>query len=379
MHASTLLAAATATLFTPFITASTIYSQTLNCDHTNFFSCFDFYTGADPTNGYVQYVNQSYATSAGLINTANNLVHIGVDSTHKYSPTGAGRPSVRLQSKTAYTHGLYILQLTHMPFGCGTWPSFWSYGPDWPSNGEIDIIEGVNLNTKNLMSAHTGPDCTIAGTAEFGTLVTNNCTSGAGTSGAGCGVQANLPSSYGAGFNTKGGGVFAMEWTSAAIKVWFWAKGDIPAAVLAASPDTSKFGQASANFAGSCDIDAHFADHNIIFDTTFCGDYAGNSYGSTTCPMASGVAGYQSCVDYVAANPSAFANAYWTIQSLKVFQLAAGTVSSTSKLSSSTPLASTARVSSVDAAQGATTTKAAGATKSSSLPVVSSTAKTTAK
>lgn len=29
------------------------------------------------------------------------------------------------------------------------------YGPDWPNNGEIDIIEGANRATRNLISAHT--------------------------------------------------------------------------------------------------------------------------------------------------------------------------------------------------------------------------------
>ncbi len=35
----------------------------------------------------------------------------------------------------------------------------WTLGPDWPNNGEIDIIEGVNSGAyqkfKNLMSLHT--------------------------------------------------------------------------------------------------------------------------------------------------------------------------------------------------------------------------------
>lgn len=29
------------------------------------------------------------------------------------------------------------------------------YGPNWPDNGEVDIIEGANTALKNLMSGHT--------------------------------------------------------------------------------------------------------------------------------------------------------------------------------------------------------------------------------
>lgn len=31
----------------------------------------------------------------------------------------------------------------------------WMFGPNWPSSGEIDILEGVSRNTQNLMSLHT--------------------------------------------------------------------------------------------------------------------------------------------------------------------------------------------------------------------------------
>lgn len=31
----------------------------------------------------------------------------------------------------------------------------WMYGPDWPASGEIDIIEGANQVTKNIISGHT--------------------------------------------------------------------------------------------------------------------------------------------------------------------------------------------------------------------------------
>lgn len=34
-------------------------------------------------------------------------------------------------------------------------------GPNWPSSGEIDIIEGVNDAAQNQMTLHTSPGCTV--------------------------------------------------------------------------------------------------------------------------------------------------------------------------------------------------------------------------
>ncbi len=88
-------------------------------------SSFDELTsgkGADPTNGYVTYLDQSDAQNGGLINTNNGQVYMGVDSTNVAS--GSGRSSVRLSSTKSYNHGLIILDLAHMPGGiCGTWPA----------------------------------------------------------------------------------------------------------------------------------------------------------------------------------------------------------------------------------------------------------------
>ena len=62
---------------------------------------------------------------------------------------------------------------------------------------------------------------------------------------AGCGVQASTPKSYGKSFNAAGGGFYAMERTTTAIKVWFWSRSDpaVPADVktAGASVNTDKW------------------------------------------------------------------------------------------------------------------------------------------
>ena len=65
----------------------------------------------------------------------------------------------------------------HMPTGCGyvvqespvslssmtddrvstrTWPTIWEVGSNWPHDGEIDILEGVNDVGPNAVTLHTG-------------------------------------------------------------------------------------------------------------------------------------------------------------------------------------------------------------------------------
>lgn len=96
------------------------YSLVDDYSASNFFSMFDFHTGPDPTNGFVNYVDQGTAQSQGLINT-DGSVYIGVDSTNIAS---GGRNSVRLSSKKSYNHMLVVIDLGHMPGGqCGAWPA----------------------------------------------------------------------------------------------------------------------------------------------------------------------------------------------------------------------------------------------------------------
>lgn len=107
---------------------------------STFFNGFDFFTSADPTHGFVQYVDQATAQSSGLIYNQGSQVIIKADNT---STTPNGRPSVRISSQATYNSGLFIFDLEHMPFGCATWPAIWLVGPNWPNGGEIDVCSFI--------------------------------------------------------------------------------------------------------------------------------------------------------------------------------------------------------------------------------------------
>lgn len=103
-----------------------------------FFDNFNFYTGGDPTNGHVQYVDRKTALRNGYATTTNSAARMSVDTINKFPLGGRGRPAVRLISNNSYTHGMFIADVKHMPTGCGTWPAYWLLGPDpWPTYGEI--------------------------------------------------------------------------------------------------------------------------------------------------------------------------------------------------------------------------------------------------
>ncbi|KAI9736281.1 MAG: hypothetical protein M1834_001167 [Cirrosporium novae-zelandiae] len=355
-----------------------------------FFDNFDFYTGQDPTSGFVDYQCESDAQDAGLISADSSSVYMGVEhgsDSNDLDTDGPGRKSVRIESKEKWTHGLFIADIAHMPgAACGVWPAFWTLGDGtWPAGGEIDIIEGVNHQTTNLMNLHTSDTCTVAGADESGTLLDNDCSVSHSTSG--CGVTASGGSgysaaqTYGDGFNDADGGVYALEWTSDFIKLWFWTRSQIPSSILAGEPDVTTFGTPQANYQGSCDIDSHFSQHKIIFDTTFCGDYAGNVFTSQGCPASynddgTAMSSMDSCKAYVANNAEEYENAYWEVNSIKIYKEkvsasstgSAVSSTSTSSLSSVTPVASTGTlpITTISVAMGRSDTSALGSSTMSS-------------
>lgn len=65
----------------------------------------------------------------------------GADNT----PTNFDFSSARIESKTTFSPNpantqVRMVSRIKLPNGYGMWPAFWSYGDNWPTNGEIDIL-----------------------------------------------------------------------------------------------------------------------------------------------------------------------------------------------------------------------------------------------
>ena len=58
--------------------------------------------------------------------------------------------------------------------------------------------------------------------------------------------------------------MYAMQWDSVHIRVWFWPRSSIPSDALTTSPSPVGWGTPVADFRGSCDIDQNFQSHQIV-------------------------------------------------------------------------------------------------------------------
>jgi len=298
------------------------YTLQTNFSGSTFFNGWNFFTGDDPTHGYVNYVSYSQAQAAGLIVAEPGKVIIGSDN--KNAASGRGRNSVRITSNQAWNSGLFVLDLVNMPTGCGTWPAWWLVGPNWPNSGEIDIIEGVNAQTADQTTLHTSNGCAMSssnsqftghwGTGSNGQPATN-CYIDAPNqySNQGCGIV-GADGSYGAPLNSAGGGVYVTEWTGDFIQMFFFNRNNIPKDLASDVPNPAGWGKPYAYFQLGSNCPANkFNNMNLVFDLTFCGDWAGGVFESM-CP------GKGSCQSFVQNNPSAFNAAYWQVNYVKVFQ-----------------------------------------------------------
>jgi hypothetical protein len=91
----------------------------------------------------------------------------------------------------------------------------WTAGLDnWPYNGEIDIIEGVNEQCSNIETLHTGYSCMVDGEDQLNDQVSSSCDNfdiniGKQNISQGCSIDDTFWGSlgYGPDFNEVNGGV----------------------------------------------------------------------------------------------------------------------------------------------------------------------------
>ncbi|KAJ5173631.1 Concanavalin A-like lectin/glucanase subgroup [Penicillium coprophilum] len=293
------------------------YTLKDNYSGSSFFDNFEYFTEADPTHGFVQYIDRAASEWLNLTSATDTSAVLKVDTKYKGSEAAHGRQSVRVTSNKTYADGLFIFDVIHTPYGCGTWPALWLTDPNnWPEHGEIDVVEATNAGTFGTQSTlHTSKGCSMGvKRKESGTVDHENCYYEA-NGGTGCGVK-GTGSTYGPDFNSKGGGVYAMELRDAGIRVWQWVRSNIPSDITSGNPDPSTWGQAFADFPSTdCDIGSHFKNQSIIINISLCGDWAGaNKYYKTqsSCPS--------NCKAFVRDNAASFDTAYWEFGGFKVYQ-----------------------------------------------------------
>ncbi|KDR80022.1 hypothetical protein GALMADRAFT_62843 [Galerina marginata CBS 339.88] len=242
-----------------------------------FFNDWDFYGNYDNlTWGDVNWLDRTNATDKKLAftNDVGNAI-LKVDNSTDVA-WGDKRDSIRITTKAAYGLGtIWIADIVHLPFGCSVWPALWTKGPTWPQDGEIDIVEAINMMQSNQMALHTSPGCKHTPTTQLGTSVELDCSTPAG-----CTVIENAPNSFGEGFNSAGGGVFATRFDASGI--WFWGRNEVPKSIASEISttimSTDDWGIPSANYSSGpdCDMPTYFSAQNIVLDITLCGGWAGN-------------------------------------------------------------------------------------------------------
>ncbi|KAK0459967.1 glycoside hydrolase family 16 protein [Desarmillaria tabescens] len=299
------------------LAAGTTYEIIKEYSGSGFFDDWEYYDHYDNlTNGDATFVGSG--SDLTYIDSTTNRAIMKVDnsSTVAYNYK---RDTVRIASKDRYGVGsIWIADMYHVPYGCSVWPAWWAQAPDWPTGGEIDTFEGVNLVTMNQMALHTESGCTQVDPVQSSTLINSTDCNYEANSNSGCVVTDPSKASYGAQFASSGGGVFVTEYAETGISIWFFSRSSVPDSISSNSStlNTDDLGTPVANWPnGGCNIDEFFSAQSLIFDITLCGDFAGSaSVFNETC---SGTC----YTDYVIGNASYYDTAYFDVASVRVYSV----------------------------------------------------------
>lgn len=361
----------------------------------SFLNNYEFYIGKDSTGSksggqhYNTYVSRSKAMKLGILNVStDSMFHDNEDDgtisqkitsendndrrleeeTFIYmssAPSDEGpRQSIRLEGKKRFNRGLFIVDLKHIPTGCGSWPKLWlTDEQNWPINGEIDIVEGVNRQDAAQTTLRTARKCTMQNddnsngdgddpdspvrTGEWLVDGTNQ------ESATNCNVFENDDSkfrwsrgcvtvdpdgeTFGTPFNAQGGGIYALEWDpiNQHIRSWIFTshnhripknlqdsidhgsgKTDNP--TIAPNPDEwgVPFGYFPIGDGTDC-ASTHFRNLRLVINLAFCGGMAADRF-SVDCPEQH--EHYKTCSEWIKSRSDSLEEAYWKIRGVYIYQ-----------------------------------------------------------
>lgn len=311
------------------------------------------------SGGFTDYSNSfAYMTDSSVNNKKTPTTKFFIANQNTYIGGKAVRNSHRIEtqqgfsgSNFGYKNTLVVADIYHMPEGCGTWPSFWVIGrgsEDWPSNGELDIIEMVNSvnlpdtpyfkpNTnQSTLHSYNNPQAWSKSAVNPNCYTqkqyncSETCSTNKGSNGCCFGCLPDTvewdSTSFGHGFNNVGGGVYAFEFDkTGSLNIWFWTRSNIPTSSggpLTANPDPKTWKPPTATWTVSntqrgskMPLKNMFRDgFDLVLDTALCGDWVKSTWNAAGCNTKAA-----NCTDYFANSNNDTSQAYWEIASINVF------------------------------------------------------------
>jgi len=250
----------------------------------SFFDTFEFLKN-DDNHGAADYLSKDDALTVGVAKAygTHAILTAGPASkTKKYKRTTA-----KISTKKNWKYFLAAMKYSHVPFGCGVWPAFFTLAPNakWPYGGEVDILEYVNSDVSKA-SVHGGESCTLnaQATQKYGKMPDRNAMN--------YDCVTKYPSKLGCAPNkwmktgqawSNSPGVIAMQWTDEFIKIFFFPEDEVPEGFDSDSPEPDtwdtkylfsyyplKESGCSSNF---------MQEQQLIMQVNFCGDWAGKVWG----------------------------------------------------------------------------------------------------
>jgi hypothetical protein len=235
-----------------------------------------------------------------------------------------------------------------------------SHNSNWPVNGEVDIVEGINYQDQAKTALHSDDGCKMndiplgtmtggwdtaqgipdakTGIPDMTLRYAQNCFAYDPKQwiNQGCvAVDTKGNGSLGVPLNEKGGGVFVLEWdpVNRFMKTWvFTPHTEVPDnladAIQTANladehriiPDPNQwplpYGYFAIGTGTNCPA-SHFKHMRLVLNTAFCGSVSGTRY-QMDCPKQAKE--FKTCKDWINSRPDEMNEAYWKIKGVYVYE-----------------------------------------------------------